>query len=148
MPDSLIKWDPLRELNSLRDDMEKVFDGFFGRFPIIHAKGVWTPVVDIEETDEDITVKVEIPGMKKEDIKISTSGNMVTITGERKREEEETGKTYHRIERSYGRFVRTIDLPVEIDPDKTKATYKDGLLTITLPKPESGKPKSTRIEVK
>jgi len=148
MPDSIKKWDPLKELSSLRDDMERVFDSFFGRFPMPRGDGIWTPIVDIEETEENVILTAEIPGMQKKDIRISTSGNTITITGERRREKDNKNKTYHRIERSYGRFVRTITLPVDIDPDKTKATYKDGLLRITLPKPESKRSKEIKIDVK
>ncbi len=148
MPNSLAKWDPFKELSSLREDMERLFDSFFGRFPVVRGEGVWTPVVDIEETDDDIIVTAEIPGLNKDEIKITSTGNTLTISGERKREKEEKGKTYHRIERSYGKFVRTISLPVEVDPDRTKATYKDGLLKIVLPKPESKRPKEITIDVK
>ena len=148
MPNGLIKWDPFKELSSLRKDMDRAFDSFFGRFPSLRGEGIWTPVIDIEEADDHIIVTAEIPGMKKDEIKISCSGNSLTISGERKRKREEKDKTYHRIERYYGRFIRTINLPIGINQDKTKATYKDGLLTIILSKPESTKPKEISIEVK
>ncbi|HID32479.1 MAG TPA: Hsp20/alpha crystallin family protein [bacterium (Candidatus Stahlbacteria)] len=143
-----MKWDPFKELSSLREDMERLFDSFLGRFPVMRSEGMWTPVVDIEENDDSIVVTAEIPGMSKQDIKITSTGNTLTITGERKREKEEKGKTYHRIERCYGKFVRSISLPVEVDPDRTKATYNDGLLKIVLPKPESKRPKEITIDVK
>jgi len=149
MADKMIKrWDPFRELISLRDDMDRLFSSFFGRPSIEEQEGVWAPVIDLEEDNENFLVKAELPGLKKEDIKISVRGNLLTITGERKQEAETKNKTYHRVERFYGKFSRTITLPSDVDADKVKANYKDGLLTITLPKPETMKPKEIEIEVK
>jgi HSP20 family protein len=105
-------------------------------------------MMDIEETKNDIIVKAEIPGMKKDDIKIQISGDMLTISGERKHEEETKDKTYHRIERMYGQFQRVLRLPTEVQSGKTKAAYENGLLTITVPKAEEVKPKEIAIEVK
>jgi HSP20 family protein len=92
--------------------------------------------------------KVELPGMNKDNIKVTIKNNMLRLSGERKQEEETTEKTFHRSERYFGKFCRTIQLPADIDADKIKAQYKDGVLNITLPKPESMKPKEIEIEVK
>jgi HSP20 family protein len=105
-------------------------------------------VVDIEENNESILVRAEIPGMTKDDIKVSVQGNMLTIMGERKQESETKNKTYHRVERSYGKFSRMITLPTDVEADKVKANYKDGILSITLPKPEAVKPKHIDVEIK
>lgn len=141
------RWEPFRDMLSLRADMDRLFTTLFGQAPE-EREGFWAPVVDIEEDNENILVKAEIPGMKKEDIKVSVQGNMLNITGERKQESEVKSKTFHRVERSYGRFSRMITLPTDVDSDKVKASYKDGILSITMPKPESVKPRHVDVEIK
>ncbi len=146
----IAKWDPFRDMVSLRDEVDRLFKDFFGRFPSEKrlAEGFWYPTVDLEESPNDVLITAEVPGMKKEDIHITVSGDQLSISGERKKEEEEKGKTFHRIERSYGRFQRSITLPTEVLFDKAKASYEGGLLKITLPKAEKVKPKEIAIEVK
>lgn len=141
------KWEPFRDMLSLRADMDRLFSSLFGG-GYGEREGLWAPVVDIEEDNDTILVKAEIPGMKKEDIKVSVQSNILTITGERKHESETKNKTFHRVERSYGKFSRMITLPTDVDSDKVKATYKDGILNITLPKPEAVKPKHIDVEIK
>lgn len=141
------RWEPFRDMLSLRADMDRLFSSLFGG-AYEEREGMWAPIVDIEEDNESIMVKAEIPGMKKEDIKVSVQSNMLTITGERKRESETKSKTFHRVERSYGKFSRMITLPTDVDSDKVKANYKDGILSITLPKPEAVKPKHIDVEIK
>lgn len=149
MARNLVRWEPFHEIASLRDDMDRVFDSFFGHLPEKERRdGIWSPLIDIEETDNEVTVRAEIPGVKKEDIKISVVSNTLSISGERKYESEEKGKTFHRIERSYGKFNRMISLPAEVDHNKAKAQYKEGMLTISLPKAETARPKEIAIEVK
>jgi HSP20 family protein len=142
----LERWEPFRDMLNLRADMDKVFKSFFSGFPE-EKEGYWAPIIDIEEDKDNFVVKVEIPGMKKDDIKVAVHGNILTVSGERKHEQDVKDKTYHRIERAYGRFSRTITLPSEVDADTIKASYKDGLLKINLPKPESKKPKQIDVEV-
>jgi len=146
----IMKWDPFRDMVSIRDEIDRLFDGFFGKMPARKAdmEGIWAPLVDVEEDKENILVRAELPGMKKEDIKISVSEGRLHIAGERSREKEEKEGTYHRIERAYGRFERVLPLPVEVEAGKTKATYKDGMLEVRLPKAEKAKPKEIGIEVK
>ena len=141
------KWEPFRDMLSLRADMDRLFSSLFGG-GYEEREGLWAPLVDIEEDNDTIMVKVEIPGMKKEDIKVSVQSNILTITGERKHESETKNKTFHRVERSYGKFSRMITLPTDVDSDKVKANYKDGILSITLPKPEAVKPKHIDVEIK
>ncbi|MCX7994513.1 MAG: Hsp20/alpha crystallin family protein [candidate division WOR-3 bacterium] len=149
MADKQIKrWDPFRELMSLREEMDRLFNTFFGRSVSEELEGVWVPVIDIEEDNENFIVSAELPGLKKEDVKISVRGNLLTISGERKHEAETKNKTYHRVERMYGKFSRTITLPSDVDVNKIKAIYKDGVLHITLPKPETMKPKEIEVEIK
>jgi HSP20 family protein len=141
------RWEPFRDMLSLRADMDRLFSSLFGHTPE-EREGFWAPVIDIEEDNENILVKAEIPGMKKDDIKVSVQGNMLNITGERKQESEAKNKTFHRVERTYGKFSRMITLPTDVDSDKVKASYKDGILNITLPKPESVKPRHIDVEIK
>jgi HSP20 family protein len=108
----------------------------------------WAPACDICETDQEIIVKAELPGMKKEDVNVSFENNMLTIRGERKFEEEAKRENYHRIERSYGEFMRSFMLPSFVDPGKINAEFKDGILRVALPKREEAKPKQVEIKVK
>jgi HSP20 family protein len=107
----------------------------------------WAPSVDISETESEYQIKAEIPDVKKEDVKVTLEDGVLTIQGERKHEKEEKGKKYHRIERSYGSFVRTFSLPDVIDDDKVKAEFKDGVLNLHLPKSEKAKPKAIDVKV-
>jgi len=146
----MVKWEPLRDVITFRDEIDRLFDGFFGRVPARRemARAAWMPLVDFEENKNEYLVKVELPGLKKEDVKISLSGDRLHISGERTKEKEEKGKTFHRVERVYGRFERVLALPAEVDGARVKATHKDGILDIRLPKSEKTKPKEIGIEVK
>jgi|Deesub1362A_J573_1020465.scaffolds.fasta_scaffold32737_1 HSP20 family protein len=143
----IIRWDPFKEISSLREEIDKLFDSFFGRKSFLFETESFIPACDLEETEDAFIVTAELPGMKKEDIKITVDEDGLTISGERKREKEEKGKTYHRIERSYGRFQRYIPFPKEVQPEKAKATYKDGILKIEIPKSDKVKPKEIKIEI-
>jgi HSP20 family protein len=147
MPKDITKWDPFREFSTLRNEMERVFDSMLGRYPRERVEGLWAPLVDVEETKDNIIARIELPGMKKEDIKVTLMNNILTISGERKHEAEEKGKTYYRIERAYGRFQRTIELPTDVMSDKAKASYKDGILELVVPKSEKAKEKEIAIDV-
>lgn len=141
---SLIPW--RSEVNRLRGEMERLYDRFFDLRPFHQAEeGEWIPSVDVSETAREVIVKAEIPGMEAKDIKVSLEGGMLFIKGERKQEKEEQDENFHRIERSYGSFYRSIRLPSEVDPDQVKATYKKGILKINLPKTE--KEARKKIEV-
>jgi len=131
---------------SLRDDMDRLFDSVLGRHPSERSEMVWAPVLDVEETKESFVVRAELPGMKKEDIRISLVNDQLTISGERRHEAEEKGKTFHRIERAYGRFQRSLILPSDIQTDKAKAAYKDGVLELMLPKSEKAKAREIAIQ--
>jgi HSP20 family protein len=147
MPKDITKWDPFREFSTLRNEMERVFDSMLGRYPRDRVEGLWAPLVDVEETKDNIIARIELPGMKKEDIKVTLMNNILTISGERKHEAEEKGKTYYRIERTYGRFQRTIELPADVLSEKAKASYKDGILEMVVPKSEKAKEKEIAIDV-
>ncbi|OQX55599.1 MAG: hypothetical protein B5M53_04045 [Candidatus Cloacimonas sp. 4484_209] len=146
----ITKWEPFKDMLSLRDEIDKVFNEFFNRTPDerIESRGLWYPALDVEESKDNIKVTAELPGMKKDDIKLTISDGQLVIQGERKFEKEEKDKTYHRIERSYGKFRRVISLPTEVVEDKAKASYENGILTVTIPKSEKVKPKEIGITVK
>jgi len=155
---SLTRWNPARELAtwpsdifSMQRDINRLFDNFFrgDRTPEESTSlSLWTPAVDIEEREDAYSVKVELPGVSKEDVKITLESNTLTIRGDKKQEKEEKGKNYHRIERSYGSFQRSFALPSTVKAEKIDASYKDGILEITLPKAEEAKPKQIEVKVR
>jgi len=129
--------------------MDRLWDEFFGpgrRALRPVAEEEWFPAVDVSESDDKITVKAEVPGMEAKDIEISMVGDTLTIKGEKKSEREEKGETYHMVERSYGSFCRSLRVPAVVDADKVEATYKNGVLTVVLPKKEEVKPKAIQIK--
>ena len=125
-------------------EADRLMDGLFSR-GLIRFTDEWSPVVDISETNDEVVIRAEVPGMTKEDISITPQDNVLTLRGEKKQEEK--GVTFHRVERSYGSFVRSFALPTLVQADKVKASYKDGVLQITLPKAEEVKPKEISISV-
>jgi HSP20 family protein len=141
----LTKWDKLPVFSSFQDEMNRVLDNFFNRESSYGAD--WKPVVDVAETENDIVVKAEIPGIDPKDIDVSITGDKLTLKGEKKEEKENTGKCYHRVESSYGSFKRVITLPASVDVDKVAAEGKNGILEITLPKKEESKAKKISVKV-
>jgi len=146
---SIALWNPFAEMADLQREMDKVFGDFYGRTPFRMAatEAMWSPLVDIHETKDNILLQIEVPGVKQEDIHVSIEDGTLTLKGERKRETEVKEDQYHRVERSYGHFERRILLSSEVDSDRVKASYRDGVLEIQLPKKEEAKPKQIRVEV-
>jgi HSP20 family protein len=107
----------------------------------------WAPSVDIVETAEEFQIKAELPDVKKDDVRVSVDGNVLRIAGERHQEKEDQNKRFHRVERSYGSFMRTFTLPDNVDDGKVQAEFKDGMLNVRLPKSEKAKPKSVQVKV-
>jgi HSP20 family protein len=161
---SIMKWQrpnfwslsPVRRVASFRDELDNLFSVAFG-----HVSGSsteldrgsqflegWFPAVDVFEDKDNLLVRAELPGMKKEEIEISLHEGFLTLSGERKGQEKAEGTETYRSERWLGRFHRTISLPCSVVPDKIKATYTDGILTVSLPKAEEAKPKQIPISVK
>ncbi|MFN3505659.1 MAG: Hsp20/alpha crystallin family protein [Caldimicrobium sp.] len=139
-------WRPFHEL---RKEMDRLFQEFFGKsfFPE-RLEGIeWAPAVDVSETADEVIVKADLPGVKPEDIEINIVDNILTIKGEKKRETEEKKENFYRVERFYGSFMRSIQLPAEIDVDNIKAQYKDGVLKVILPKKPESKAKVIKVEV-
>ena len=136
-------------MNTLRDEIDRLFESPLAEFArSAQMLSGWAPVVDLFENKDSFVVKAELPGMKKEDIEISLHEGALLVSGERKREEKsKPGETY-REERFYGKFHRSIALPKPVAADQVKATYKDGVLTVTLPKTEEVKPKQIEVVVK
>jgi HSP20 family protein len=130
----------------LRKDMERLFERFFDPMGDMPALGAWEPKLDIAETKDGLTVKAEIPGVKQEDIQLSLQDGVLTIKGEKEEEKEEKDQHYHRVERSYGSFLRSVRLPASVDAGKVTATFKNGVLTVTMPK--TAEAKGTTIPVK
>jgi HSP20 family protein len=145
----LSTWSPFVGLSNLRDEMNRLFDvtqpGFGSRED--RLLGVWSPPLDVFQDKESVFVKTELPGMKKEDIQISLHENTLTIAGERKQEREVKEGDSYRSERFFGRFHRSVTLPVRVQASNVKAQYKDGILTVTLAKAEEAKPKQIEVQV-
>jgi len=139
-------WSAFDRLPSLRDELNRLFDFAMPTRDSGLFSG-WTPALDVYDEKDNFVVKAELPGLKKEDIDINVHNGVLTISGERKHEaEKEEGQTF-RSERYFGRFQRSVTLPAAVQVDKIKASYKDGVLTIDLPKAEEAKPKQIAIDV-
>ena len=147
---ALIRWDPFKEMEDLQSRLTKLF----GLTPARTENGggelmtitEWAPSVDIIEDQKEWLVKADLPEVKKEELKVTVENGVLTITGERKFEKESKKENYHRIERTYGSFIRSFALPTSVDADKVSAEYKDGVLTLTLPKKEEAKAKTITVQ--
>lgn len=147
---NLVKWDPFRELEDVSNRLNRIFGRSAARAEPgqdMLAMADWTPSVDISETDTAYLIKGEIPGVKKEDVKATIQDGMLTIQGERKMGKEEKGKKFHRVERSYGSFVRSFRVPDDADENKVKAEFKDGMINVTLAKSAKAKTKAINVSV-
>jgi HSP20 family protein len=152
---SLEIWNPFRELDEVQNRLSSFFGDFpeFGRFPRrLFGNGDitlpnWSPQVDISEDDKEYVVKADLPEMKKEDVKVTVENGVLSISGERKSEKEEEKKKFHRIERSFGTFLRTFALPDDADSTKIAAEFKEGVLKVHLPKTPAAKPKPFEVKV-
>jgi len=135
-----VKWQPFEERLSLRREMDRLFDNFLGTEFKSTANGNWLPEIDMSETDDEIIVKMDIPGMEQKDIKVAMSGDYLNVTGERKEEKEEKKKHYYSLERKLGMFERNIPIPTAVDPVKIRAEYNKGVLEVHLPRTAEAKP--------
>lgn len=152
----ITKWDPISEMALLSENINKIFNRFFDEgfltprksiFRDEFFKGVWSPDVDIYENKDSIVVKADLPGVDKDKIHVEVKDNILTIRGERKEEKESKDQNVYRVERRFGEFYRSFTLPEKVDASKIKAKYKDGILEVTLPKPEESKGKEVKVEV-
>lgn len=137
-------------LTSLQREMNRLFEDFFGRdwsLEPFRGRGGWTPAVDVMETDKEVVVKAELPGMDPKEVEINLAGEALTIRGQKKEEKEEKTRSAHLVERSYGSFERTISLPSAVKADQADAEFKQGILTISLPKTEEAKTRTVKVKV-
>lgn len=144
---AIIRWDPFRDLTTLRDRMNRLFEeAFTGRGEEKElVSSTWSPSVDIRETDKELILTAELPGVEEKDIDIEVEDNILTIKGKREIEKETKEEEYHRIERSYGSFYRSFTLPAYVQQEKIKAEHEDGLLRIAMPKKSELKPKKVKV---
>ncbi|HHT9130505.1 MAG TPA: Hsp20/alpha crystallin family protein [Candidatus Brocadiaceae bacterium] len=150
MARELTKWSLLPTISSLQSEMNRMMDRFFrgGDLSEFGTEiGTWIPPIDLSETAEKITVKTEIPGIDPKEVDISIQGDTLLIKGEKKEEKEEKGKNFYRVERRYGSFSRSVDLPASVDTNKVTAECKNGVLEITLQKKEEVKPKQISVKI-
>ena len=144
---AVIQWDPFRDLNTLQDRMNRLFEEANRGWKSDEGPGTtaWSPAVDIFETEDEIIVKAEVPGMGRKDIDLSLENNVLTLKGDRRFQKETKEENYHRIERSYGSFTRSFSIPAMVNEDKIRADYNDGVLSISLPKKERAQAKQIKI---
>lgn len=150
---ALTRWNPFREIEEMQRRMASLLDWNPFRRGSLTTEDEnitvpeWAPLVDISEDDTEYLIKVELPEVKKEDVKVTVEGGTLTISGERKAEKEEKGRKFHRVERYYGRFERSFAIPDNADTDNVKAEFKDGVLRVHLPKNEKARPKQIEVKV-
>lgn len=141
------RWDPVRDVAGLQDEVERMFRQAFGsRGDAPASAGAWSPALDVEETEDTFVLHVELPGVKADDVDVSLEADVLTVSGERSFYDERESEGFRRIERRFGRFHRAVRLPDRVAVDGVEADYRDGLLTITVPKAEEAKPR--RIPVR
>lgn len=144
---SIVRWEPFRDLVTSQDRLNRLFNETFSRVfdGSLMGPRAWAPAVDIFETDQNVVLKAELPGVDPKDVDVRVEEGTLYLKGERKFEDESKEENYHRVERSYGSFTRTFALPASIDADQATADYKNGVLTLTMPKREEAKPKTIKI---
>jgi HSP20 family protein len=144
---NLTRWEPVREMMTLREAMDRLFDDAFTR-PLSMSAGSVVPAIDLFQNEEEVVVKASLPGLKSEDVHISVTADVLTLSGEFKQDNDKKEATYHIREHRYGAFERSVMLPTEVQTDKARADFENGILTITLPKAETVKPKTINIKAK
>jgi HSP20 family protein len=145
---NLIRWEPAREMMTLREAMDRLFDDAFTHPLSMSGNGWSVPAVDMYQTDNEIVVKAALPGIKPDEVQINITGDVLTLKGEVKQSEEVKEKAYHIHEQRWGAFERTLILPANVIADKAKADFENGILSIALPKAEEAKPKTITIKTK
>lgn len=143
---ALVRWDPVRDLDSLQSDMNRLFDGFFqGRAGNGGAHRRWIPAMDLVETEDHLVLRADLPGLSEDDVAIEVKDNVLTVSGERRAEHEEKSEGFYRVERAFGGFSRSLTLPRGIDAAAIKASFDRGVLEVKVPKPAERKP--TRVQI-
>lgn len=144
---SITRWDPFRHLSAWQDQMNRIFDTALHFRPEEEALTTWAPSVDIYETENELVIKADLPEVSEKDIDVRIENNMLTIRGERKFEQKVKEENYLRVERSYGSFGRSFSLPATVNAEAIKAEYKNGVLTVAVPKRAEAKPKQVKVNV-
>ena len=145
----LTRWEPAREMMTLREAMDRLFDDAFTRpLSLRDSLSMTTPAIDMYQTDNDVVVKASIPGIKAEEVQINITGDILTLKGEVKQEEERKDKAWHVREHRFGSFERSVVLPTSVKSDKAEAVFENGILTINLPKADEAKPRTINIKAK
>ena len=147
---ALIRWEPAREMQSIQSEMNRLFNTFFEPSAGGNGGAVmrrWTPAMDLVETDDHYVLRADLPGVSEGDVKIELEDNVLTISGERKSQHEETEEGYYRVERAHGSFSRTLTLPEGVDADRISANFDRGVLEVQIPKPEQHKPRKVQISL-
>lgn len=143
---AIVRWDPFRDFLTIQDEITKTFERFFGEGKAGTGLAKWAPLIDVFERDNEVVVRAEVPGLEAKDVEVNIDEEGLTIQGERKFEEEVKEENFYRLERRYGSFHRFVPFPVEVKPDKAKATFKNGVLEVVVPKAEPKK-KPIRLKV-
>jgi HSP20 family protein len=142
------RFDPFRELSDMQAEINRAFDAYFGVRPRTEVpERAWAPPTDVYETRDDLVIAVELPGVREKDIHLSMTGDVLVLRGQRGIAVEAREENYHRIERWYGTFERHVQLPIPVQADRIRASYKDGILEIRLPKQDETKPREIKIEI-
>jgi HSP20 family protein len=146
---ALVRWEPVRELTSLQNDMNRLFNTFFDTPTTGNGDTArrWIPAMDVVETDDHFVLKADLPGLAEEDVNVEVEDNVLTVSGERKAEHEDKRDGYVRVERSYGSFRRSLTLSEGIDPEAVSASFDKGVLEVRIPKPEQRRPRRVAIQV-
>ena len=145
---SVDRWEPFRNMSDIQGEVNRLFDTFLGRsLSTSPTTRSWLPAVDMHESKDDLVLSVEVPGVREKDVTVSITGDLLSIKGERRMEDQPKDQQYLHVERTYGQFERLIQLPMAVQADKVKATYRDGVLQITLPKAEELKPREIKIDI-
>jgi HSP20 family protein len=146
---ALIRWEPVRELGTIQNEMNRLFNSFFDTPTPSNGTTFrrWIPAMDLVETEEAFVLTADLPGLSESDVKIEVEGNVLTVSGERTSEHEDRKTGYYRVERSYGSFRRSLTLPDGVDPGVVKATFDKGVLEVTVPKPAQQAPRKVQIAV-
>ena len=144
---AITRWDPFRNVSSLQEQFNRMFDATFPGRTAESALTAWSPAVDIYETENELVLKADLPDMNEKDLDVKVENNMLTIRGERKFEEKVSEENYLRIERTYGSFSRSFSLPSTVNSEAISAEYKNGVLTVQLPKRAESKPKQVKVNI-
>lgn len=144
---ALVRWEPLRELNTIQGEVNRLFNTFFDTPVAAGDTRRWLPAMDLVETDEHFVLRADLPGLGEDDVSIEVEDGVLTVSGERKAEHEERKEGYHRVERAYGSFARSLTLPDGVDPESVEASFDRGVLEVRIPKPAERKPRKVAISV-